>query len=49
MQLQNQPCTAQVAGHPSMQSDPAKLRETSDTILAANNNSNYLLSFDTDN
>ena len=22
MQLQNPPCTAQVAGHPSMQSDP---------------------------
>ena len=29
------PCTAQVAGHPSMQSDPAKLRETRDNILAA--------------
>ena len=35
MQLQNQPCTTQVAGRPSVQSDPAKLRETSDTILAA--------------
>ena len=29
------PCTAQVAGHPSMQSDPAKLRAGSTTILAA--------------
>ena len=34
MQLQIPPCTAQVAGHTSMQSDPAKLRETSDTIPA---------------
>ena len=40
MQLQNTPCTAQVAGRPYMQSDPVKLRETSDTILAALQSSN---------
>ena len=35
MKLQIPPCTAQAAGHPSMQSDPAKLRAGSTTILAA--------------
>ena len=30
-----QPCTTQVAGHTSDKSHPAKLCETSDTILAA--------------
>ena len=35
MQLQNTPCTAQVAGHTSDKTWPAKLRATSDTILAA--------------
>ena len=35
IQLQITPCTAQVAGHPRMQSHPAELRETSTTILAA--------------
>ena len=35
MQLQNPPCTAQVAGHTSDKSHPARLRETSTTILAA--------------
>ena len=29
------PCTAQLAGHPRMQSWPAKLRETWDDALAA--------------
>ena len=29
------PCTTQVAGHPSMQSDQAELRACSTTILAA--------------
>ena len=35
MQLQIQPCTAQVAGHTSDKSHPAQLRGTSATILAA--------------
>ena len=35
MQLKIQPCTAQVAGHPRMQFDPAQLRGPSATILAA--------------
>ena len=35
MQLQTTPCTAQVAGHTSSKSDPAKLRACSTTILAA--------------
>ena len=35
MQLQNTPCMAQVAGHTSDKSHPAKLLETSDTLLAA--------------
>ena len=35
MQIQITPCTAQVAGHTSDKIDPAKLRETSATILAA--------------
>ena len=35
MQLQNTPCTAQVAGHTSEKSWPAKLRAPSATILAA--------------
>ena len=39
MQLQTPPCTAQVAGHPRVQTWPAQMRETSDTILAAH----YLL------
>ena len=35
MQLQITPCTAQVADHPHMQTWPAQMRETSDTILAS--------------
>ena len=35
MQLQITPCTAQVAGHPRMQSWPAQMRALSATILAA--------------
>ena len=35
MQLQIQPCTAQVARRPRMQTWPAKLRGTSATIPAA--------------
>ena len=35
MQLQIQPCTAQVARRPCMQTWPAKLRGTSATIPAA--------------
>ena len=37
MQLQNTPCTAQVAGHTSDKSHPAQLRGCSATILAAEN------------
>ena len=36
MQLQIKPCTAQVAGHPRMQTWPAQMCATWDTILAAN-------------
>ena len=35
IQLQNTPCTAQIAGHRCMQTWPAKLRAPSATILAA--------------
>ena len=35
MQLQITPCSAQVAGHTSDKTDPAQLRGTSATILAA--------------